>query len=204
MDKPIIVNLPEFLDSRGTLIFVEEGKHIPFKIHSVYSIPPENTRLTLPANTFIVTPGDKHGYLVPPNYEFDIKDADTDIIILSSAPIDGIEVVNAPFRVRRLYFITNIPSHQTRGNHAHHLTEQTIFAVKGNFSITLDDGKEIKKEKLAPDSTPVNIEAGIWHTLDNFSTGTICMVLASELYSDDDYIRDYSEFIDFCKKDVVR
>ncbi|MDE6265385.1 MAG: FdtA/QdtA family cupin domain-containing protein [Paramuribaculum sp.] len=199
MDKPILVNLPEFLDNRGVLTFVEEEKHIPFKIHSVYSIKPENIRLNLPADSFIVTPGDKYGYLIPQNHEFDIKDSNSGIIVLSSAKINGIEALSAPFRVKRAYFITGIPPHQTRGSHAHRVTAQMIFAVKGSFSVTLDNGEASTTVMLAKDCNPVHIPDGIWHTLDNFSPDAVCLVLASELYSDDDYIRDYRDFIEFRK-----
>lgn len=204
MDKPILVNLPEFLDNRGVLTFVEEEKHIPFKIESVYILRHGDSRLTLPADSFIVTPGDKYGYLIPQNHEFDIKDSNSGIIVLSAATINGIEALSAPFRVKRAYFITGIPPHQTRGSHAHRLTAQMIFAVKGSFSVTLDNGEANTTVMLARDCSPVHIPAGIWHTLDNFSPDAVCLVLASELYSDNDYIRDYREFIDFRKNGRLR
>lgn len=199
MDKPVLVNLPEFLDNRGALTYVEEGKHIPFKIDSVYKMPLESSKITVPADAFIIVPGEKQGYIVPPGYQFDMHGYENEIIILSAAPVDEMEEkkLKTPFRIRRIYFITNIPQKQTRGSHAHRMTAQTIFAVKGAFSVTSDNGGKIKTEILVPDSKPVNIEAGIWHTLDNFTPDAICMVLASELYSDEDYIRDYDEFVDF-------
>jgi hypothetical protein len=101
-----------------------------------------------------------------------------------------------PFDVRRIYYLYDIPGGETRGGHAHIALQQLIIAVSGSFDITLDDGHNRKTVSLNRPYFGLHIVPGIWRDLSNFSSGAICLVLASERYEAADYIRDYQQFIE--------
>ena len=102
--------------------------------------------------------------------------------------------VNVPFNVKRVYYLYDVPSGEERGGHAHYELEQYIIAVSGSFDVVLDDGKNRRRITLNRPNLALHIAPGLWRELDNFSSGSICMVLASELYSEQDYIRNYIKF----------
>lgn len=104
-----------------------------------------------------------------------------------------------PFDVKRVYYLYDIPGGESRGAHAHKELEQLIIAASGSFRVTLDDGKVKRSFILNRPYQGLYIKPGIWRDLDDFSSGAVCMVLASEKYDKDDYIRNYEEFI-FLKK----
>lgn len=106
----------------------------------------------------------------------------------------------APFEVKRVYYLYDIPGGESRGAHAHKELEQLIFAASGSFSVTLDDGRDKKKFFLNRPYQGLYIKPGIWRDLDNFSSGAVCLVLASELYNPNDYIRNYHDFLVFRSK----
>jgi len=101
-----------------------------------------------------------------------------------------------PFDIRRIYYLYDIPGGENRGAHAHKNLYQLIVATAGSFEILLDDGKNKKIVKLNRPDYGLLVVPGIWRELFEFSSGSVCLVLASEIYSEDDYIRDY----DFFKK----
>ncbi len=101
---------------------------------------------------------------------------------------------NIPFAVKRIYYVYDIPGGMSRGGHAHKELSQLIVAASGSFDVLLDDGKNRKIVKLNRPDYGLFIVSGIWRELIEFSSGAICLVLASEIYLKDDYIRDYSEF----------
>lgn len=103
-----------------------------------------------------------------------------------------------PFATRRVYYLYDIPCGEQRGGHAHRQLEQLLVAVSGSFSVTLDDGREKRTVFLNNPSQGLYIGPGIWRTLENFSSGAVCLVLASHPYEEDDYIREYDQFIE-CK-----
>lgn len=105
--------------------------------------------------------------------------------------------VTLPFSVKRVYYLYDVPSGAARGAHAHKELEQLIVAVSGAFSVTLDDGENKKKFYLDRPYKGLYVRPGIWRDLNEFSSGAICLVLASEKYNADDYIRDYSDFLRF-------
>ena len=109
------------------------------------------------------------------------------------APQGNISVVEGgrtvPFSVRRVYYLYDVPGGESRGGHAHKTLSQLMVAVNGSFRVTLDDRPY----------QALYIKPGIWRQLDNFSSGAVCMVMASELYDEDDYIRDYDEFLKYEK-----
>ena len=102
-----------------------------------------------------------------------------------------------PFDVKRVYYLYDIPGGESRGAHAHRDLEQFIIAASGSFKVTLDDGNCKRTFFLNRPYQGLYVKPGMWRDLDDFSSGAICMVLASEVYQKEDYIRDYEEFIDF-------
>lgn len=101
---------------------------------------------------------------------------------------------NNPFGVKRIYYLYDVPGGESRGGHAHYELEQYIIAASGSFDVVLDDGKNKRRINLNRPNIALHIVPGLWRELDNFSSGSICLVLASEIYEEKDYIRDYIEF----------
>ena len=106
---------------------------------------------------------------------------------------------NVPFDIARAYWVYDVPSGESRGGHAHKTLKQLLIAVSGSFTVTIDDGSERRTFLLNHPYQGLIIESGIWRTLDDFSSGAVCLVLASEPYDEDDYIRDYDEFVKYKK-----
>lgn len=106
---------------------------------------------------------------------------------------------NSPFHVERIYYLYDIPGAEERGGHAHHNLEQLVIAASGSFDVILDDGRNRRTVTLNRPNLALHIVPGLWRNLRNFSSGSICMVLASLKYDENDYIRDYSEFINYKK-----
>lgn len=102
---------------------------------------------------------------------------------------------NLPFDIKRIYYLYDIPSGESRGGHAHKKLYQLIIAASGAFDVLLDDGSNKKIVKLNRPNYGLLIVPGIWRALFEFSSGAICLVLASEKYDEKDYIRNYSDFI---------
>lgn len=100
-----------------------------------------------------------------------------------------------PFDVKRIYYLYDVPSGESRGGHAHYELEQYIIAASGSFDVVLDDGKNKRRINLNRPNMALHIVPGLWRELDNFSSGSICLVLASEIYKEKDYIRSYNDFI---------
>lgn len=99
-----------------------------------------------------------------------------------------------PFDVKRVYYLYDVPGGKFRGGHAHKDLNQLIVAASGSFNVTLDDGNTKKTFILNRPNHGLLVVPGIWRILDNFSSGSVCLVLASNLYEEEDYIRDYEEF----------
>ncbi len=105
-----------------------------------------------------------------------------------------------PFDVRRIYYLYDIPGGVERGGHAHKELYQLIIAASGAFSVTLDDGEQKKTVLLNRPYQGLLVKPGIWRTLEDFSSGSVCLVLASEKYEAEDYIREYGEYKQYRKK----
>ena len=99
-----------------------------------------------------------------------------------------------PFDVKRVYYLYDVPGGEERGAHAHKELSQLIIAASGSFTITLDDGKCKRSFFLNRPYQGLYVKPGIWRELTDFSSGAVCMVLASDVYNKEDYIRDYEEF----------
>lgn len=128
MKIPQIINLPKFMDERGNLSFIEEEKHIPFKI-------------------------------------------------------------------ARSYWIYDVPGGEVRGGHAYKENQEFIIALSGSFNVVLDNGKEKKAFHLNRSYYGLYVPKGWWRSMENFSTNSLALVVASTSYDKDDYIYDYEEFI---------
>jgi len=102
---------------------------------------------------------------------------------------------NIPFDVKRIYYLYDVPSGEARGGHAHYELEQFIIAASGSFDVIINDGKNKKRVTLNRPNLALHIVPGLWRELDNFSSGSICMVLASHTYDEKDYIRDYDDYL---------
>lgn len=108
-----------------------------------------------------------------------------------------------PFDIKRVYYTYDVPGGAERGGHAHKELKQLIIAMSGSFDITLDDGFEKKKFHLNRSYFGLYVCPMIWREIDNFSSGSVCMVLASELYSEADYYREYEDFLKAARGETV-
>ncbi|URQ73771.1 FdtA/QdtA family cupin domain-containing protein [SAR86 cluster bacterium] len=107
---------------------------------------------------------------------------------------------HVPFDISRVYYLYDTPSGAERGGHAHYDLEQLIIAVSGSFDVIIDDGFNSERVTLLRPDEGLLISSMIWRELKNFSGGAVCLVLASNLYSESDYIRSYDEFCNTVKK----
>ncbi len=107
------------------------------------------------------------------------------------------ELTNVPFDIRRAYWVYDVPGGESRGGHAHKRLRQLIVALSGSFHVTLDNGHERKTYLLNHPWEGLLVETKTWRTLDDFSSGAVCMVLASEPYDAADYIEEYDEFLQY-------
>lgn len=130
MESPLIIQLPKFEDPRGNLSFIEEWKHIPFKIE-------------------------------------------------------------------RTYWIYDVPGGEIRGGHAFKEQQELIVALSGSFDVVIDDGVEKQVFSLNRSYYGLLVPAGLWRQMQNFSTNSLALVLSSTKYHEEDYIRDYDEFLKF-------
>jgi hypothetical protein len=104
-----------------------------------------------------------------------------------------------PFEVKRVYYLYDIPGGESRGGHAHKMLQQFIIALSGSFDLIVDDGNLKKTFHLNSSYRGVLMPAGLWRELVNFSSGSVCLVIASEKYTEEDYIRDYPIFLEYKK-----
>jgi dTDP-4-dehydrorhamnose 3,5-epimerase-like enzyme len=105
-----------------------------------------------------------------------------------------------PFDIRRVYYVYDIPGGSERGGHAHKTLHEFIFAVSGSFDIHLDDGCSKKTFHMNRCHSGLYVCPMVWHQTDNFSSGAVCMVLASEYYDESDYYRDYDRYLNDARR----
>ena len=101
-----------------------------------------------------------------------------------------------PFEFKRIYYLFDVPSNSFRGGHSHINQNEILIALSGSFEVVLDDGLEKKSIILNKPNMGLPISTGIWRELQNFSSGAVCLVVASDVFEEADYIRDYEEFLD--------
>ena len=100
-----------------------------------------------------------------------------------------------PFNIKRVYYLYDVPGGAERGGHAHKQLEEFIIAMSGSFDVVLDDGFEKRNFHLNRSYFGIYIPRLIWRELNNFSSGSVCMVLASECFEEADYFREYDEYL---------
>ncbi|MGY6562499.1 MAG: sugar 3,4-ketoisomerase [Luteibaculaceae bacterium] len=106
-----------------------------------------------------------------------------------------VENTNFPFETKRVFYLYDVPSGSDRGAHAHKACHQFLVAASGSFEVLLDDGKTKRQVLLNRPDIGLHIPSMIWASEVNFSSGAICLVLASEFYAEADYIRDYQKYL---------
>jgi dTDP-4-dehydrorhamnose 3,5-epimerase-like enzyme len=106
-----------------------------------------------------------------------------------------------PFNIRRVFYIYDVPGGETRGGHAHKECQTVLIAISGSVDIRLTDGVKEMVVTLNRSNKGLLIPPGVWDTMHNFTTGTICLALASGFYEEEDYIRDYDEFCEYVKRE---
>lgn len=104
-----------------------------------------------------------------------------------------------PFDIKRVYWVYDVPSGECRGGHSHKQCKEVIVALSGSFHVTLDNGYEKRTFLLNHPYEGLLIDTNTWRTLDDFSSGAVCLVLASEPFEEEDYIREYDDFIQYLK-----
>jgi dTDP-4-dehydrorhamnose 3,5-epimerase-like enzyme len=102
---------------------------------------------------------------------------------------------HVPFDLKRVYYLYDVPGGETRGGHAHRALHQLIIAVNGSFEVVLDDGKDRVVHRLSRANEGLYVCPWTWRELQAFTSGSVCLVLASEVYDEADYLRDYDEFL---------
>lgn len=107
---------------------------------------------------------------------------------------------DVPFDVARVYWVYDVPAGECRGGHAHRHCREFIVAVSGSFNVTLDNGSDKRTFHLNHPYQGLLVETDIWRTLDDFSSGSVCLVLASDPFLEEDYIRDYDQFTAYLKE----
>lgn len=105
------------------------------------------------------------------------------------------ELNHIPFQIKRIYWIYDVPGGEVRGGHAYKTLHEFIVALSGSFDVVLDDGKTKKTYSLNRSYYGLYVPNMVWRSIENFSTNSLCMILASEKYDENDYVRDYEEFI---------
>ncbi|TDE02278.1 sugar 3,4-ketoisomerase [Flavobacterium sandaracinum] len=100
-----------------------------------------------------------------------------------------------PFEFKRVYYLFDVPSNSFRGSHSHINQCEVLIALSGSFEVVLNDGIEKKSFLLNKPNIGLYIPTGIWRELENFSSGAVCLVLASDVYDEQDYIRDFNQFL---------
>lgn len=104
-----------------------------------------------------------------------------------------------PFEIKRVYYLYDVPSSAQRGGHAHKKLNQILIALSGSFDVVLKDGITQKKITLNKPDKGLIIKNNTWRELENFSSGAVCLVLASEVFNEEDYIREYEDFLSYLK-----
>lgn len=119
-----------------------------------------------------------------------------------SGDLSIIEKEILPFDMKRIYYLFDIPSGSKRGGHAHINQDEFLIPVSGSFDVVLNNGDETHHIHLNKPAVGLLIPHGYWRELENFSSGAVCLVLASDIFLEEDYIRDFHEFLEFKRSKV--
>lgn len=107
---------------------------------------------------------------------------------------------HVPFEIKRVYYLYDVPGGASRAGHSHKRLEQLLVAMSGSFDVLLDDGHKKKRFHLNRSYYGLYLPSMVWREIDNFSSGAVCMVLASDYYDEADYYRDYDTFLEAVKR----
>ena len=109
---------------------------------------------------------------------------------------------HVPFEIKRVYWTYDVPAGESRGGHAHKHCRSALIAVSGSFNVVLDNGSERQTYYMNHPYEALLVNTGVWRTLEDFSSGAVCLSLASDEFEEEDYIRDYQEFLTYleCSK----
>ena len=124
-----------------------------------------------------------------------VKIIDIPKIENSLGNIAGRENGSIPFDIKKVYYLYDIPSSLKRGGHSHKNLHQILIAISGSFDVVLKNGSSVKRITMNKPDKGLFVENNIWRELENFSSGAVCLVLASDLFDEEDYIRDFDEFL---------
>ncbi|HBH23156.1 MAG TPA: hypothetical protein DDY13_06990 [Cytophagales bacterium] len=113
-----------------------------------------------------------------------------------------LEKGSLPFQIKRVYYLYDVPSDSYRGGHAHNNQESIIIALSGSFEVVLDDGRSKERIMLNKPNQGLFLPTLVWREIDNFSSGAVCLVLASTEFDENEYIRNYQDFISIVRTDV--
>jgi dTDP-4-dehydrorhamnose 3,5-epimerase-like enzyme len=102
-----------------------------------------------------------------------------------------------PFEMKRVYYLFDVPSSARRGGHSHKNQQEFLVALSGSFDVVVNDGKKSQKVTLNKPDKGLLIRENIWRELENFSSGCVCLVIASDIFDEDDYIRDFDAFLSY-------
>lgn len=138
----------------------------------------------------------KNNFYQTIDFPFHVSDKGS-LMSFQNASIGGKD--SLPFDIKRIFVIKDVKNGDVRGGHTHHKTRQMLFAISGACSITLDNGKEKEKVFLDKFNKGITLEPHIWHTMEDFEPDTILLVLADTEYDENDYIRNYNDFLNFIK-----
>ena len=108
---------------------------------------------------------------------------------------------NVPFEIKRVFYLYDVPGGESRGGHAHRKCKQFIVAMSGSFDVIVDDGEKRRTFTLNRSYYGLYLPSMIWREMANFSSGSVCMVLASEFYDESDYFREHDEFIEASRRE---
>lgn len=111
------------------------------------------------------------------------------------------ELKDIPFKIKRVYYMYDTTSGVSRGHHAHKKTEQVLICVNGSCKIQLDDGHNVEEVELDSPTKGLYVGPKMWHSMYDFTEGSVLMVVASEYYDENDYIRQYNEFLEYITND---
>ena len=131
--------------------------------------------------------------------EFQLKDCLLIDLPRINAPDGNLTFIESeqhiPFDIKRVYYLYDVPGGAMRGGHAHKALHQFLIAISGSFDVTLDDGTQKTKYHLNRSYYGLYIPPMIWREIDNFSSGSVCLALASDFFAEADYFRQYSDFL---------
>jgi len=125
----------------------------------------------------------------------DVKIIEIPKIVDPRGNLSVIEKEIIPFRMKRIYYLYDVPSDSKRGGHSHINQQEFLIALSGSFNVIVNDGVRKKTITLNKPNKGLLITEGIWRELDDFSSGSVCLVLASDEFLEEDYIRNYTQFL---------